>query len=173
MTGPGLEGVPSASDWWNDNGVWYRVRSADGSQIFDGQRWKPTHPRWRILRFVSLAMLALTPVVVLVGFGYIAGEPSYPGEPPPRLATEVALGYVFWGPVWGTALFIANRRLGRPGYRASGRRSASSLTWEPPPGWPPAPPGWQPQPGWRPDPEWPPPPPGWRGWTRVNWAGRE
>jgi hypothetical protein len=34
----------------------------------------------------------------------------------------------------------------------------------PPPGWPPAPPGWVPPPGWQPDPSWPDPPPGWNLW---------
>jgi hypothetical protein len=36
--------------------------------------------------------------------------------------------------------------------------------FNPPPGWPPAPPGWSPPPGWQPDPAWPPPPPGWQLW---------
>lgn len=34
--------------------------------------------------------------------------------------------------------------------------------WNPPPGWPEAPPGFLPSSGWSPDPAWPPPPPGWR-----------
>ncbi len=38
--------------------------------------------------------------------------------------------------------------------------------FNPPPGWPPAPPGWVPPPGWEPDPDWPPAPPGWEFWTR-------
>lgn len=39
------------------------------------------------------------------------------------------------------------------------------LRFNPPPGWPPAPPGFTPQPGWQPDPAWPPPPPGWQLWV--------
>ena len=35
------------------------------------------------------------------------------------------------------------------------------MRFNPPPGWPPAPPGWVPPPGWQPDPSWPDPPPGW------------
>jgi hypothetical protein len=35
----------------------------------------------------------------------------------------------------------------------------------PPPGWPPAPPGWVPPPGWQPDPSWPAPPAGWQLWV--------
>jgi len=33
--------------------------------------------------------------------------------------------------------------------------------FNPPPGWPPAPPNWLPGPDWPPDPAWPTPPPGW------------
>jgi hypothetical protein len=39
------------------------------------------------------------------------------------------------------------------------------LRFNPPPGWPPAPPGFVPPPGWQPDPSWPPPPPGWQLWV--------
>jgi hypothetical protein len=38
------------------------------------------------------------------------------------------------------------------------------LRFNPPPGWPPAPPGFVPPPGWQPDPGWPPVPPGWQLW---------
>jgi hypothetical protein len=37
--------------------------------------------------------------------------------------------------------------------------------FNPPPGWPPAPPGWTPPPGWQPDPSWPAAPPGWPLWV--------
>lgn len=37
--------------------------------------------------------------------------------------------------------------------------------FNPPPGWPPAPPGFAPPSGWRPDPSWPPAPPGWPFWV--------
>lgn len=37
--------------------------------------------------------------------------------------------------------------------------------FNPPPGWPPAPPGWTPPPGWQPDPSWPAPPAGWPLWV--------
>lgn len=36
--------------------------------------------------------------------------------------------------------------------------------FNPPPGWPPAPPGFVPPPGWRPDPSWPPAPEDWAFW---------
>lgn len=39
------------------------------------------------------------------------------------------------------------------------------MRFNPPPNWPPAPPGWTPPPQWRPDPEWGPPPPGWQLWV--------
>src|SRR6266542_4639660 len=42
------------------------------------------------------------------------------------------------------------------------------MVWRfnPPPGWPPAPPGFAPAPGWQPDPSWPPAPPGWQFWVQ-------
>lgn len=39
------------------------------------------------------------------------------------------------------------------------------LVFNPPPGWPPAPPGWTPPKGWTPDPSWPEPPAGWQLWV--------
>jgi hypothetical protein len=39
------------------------------------------------------------------------------------------------------------------------------MRFNPPPNWPPAPPGWTPPPDWRPDPSWPPLPPGWPLWV--------
>jgi hypothetical protein len=39
------------------------------------------------------------------------------------------------------------------------------MRYNPPPNWPPAPPGWTPPPGWQPDPSWGPVPPGWSLWT--------
>jgi membrane protease YdiL (CAAX protease family) len=39
-----------------------------------------------------------------------------------------------------------------------------SWIWQPPPGWPEAPPGWRPPAGWAPPPEWPPAPAGWQFW---------
>jgi hypothetical protein len=45
------------------------------------------------------------------------------------------------------------------------RNGHMGLRFNPPPGWPPPPPGFVPPPGWRPDPSWPPPPPGWRLWV--------
>lgn len=50
--------------------------------------------------------------------------------------------------------------------------------YNPPPNWPPAPPGWTPPQGWQPDPAWGPPPYGWQLWVddgnseRRNWFGR-
>ncbi len=40
----------------------------------------------------------------------------------------------------------------------------TEYTFNPPPGWPPAPPGWVPPQGWVPDPSWPPAPEGWQWW---------
>ncbi len=42
------------------------------------------------------------------------------------------------------------------------------LRFNPPPGWPPAPPGFTPEPGWQPDPSWPAPPPGWQLWVNDD-----
>ena len=42
------------------------------------------------------------------------------------------------------------------------------MRFNPPPNWPPSPPGWMPPPGWQPDPSWPPPPPGWQLWTSED-----
>ena len=39
------------------------------------------------------------------------------------------------------------------------------MLFNPPPNWPPAPPGWAPPPGWQPDAAWPPLPPGWPLWV--------
>lgn len=39
------------------------------------------------------------------------------------------------------------------------------MRFNPPPNWPPAPPGWAPESNWAPDPAWPPPPPGWQLWV--------
>lgn len=39
------------------------------------------------------------------------------------------------------------------------------MRFNPPPNWPPAPPGWAPDSDWVPDPSWPPPPPGWQLWV--------
>ena len=39
------------------------------------------------------------------------------------------------------------------------------MRFNPPPNWPPTPPGWTPPAGWQPDPTWPYPPPGWQLWV--------
>ena len=39
------------------------------------------------------------------------------------------------------------------------------MRFNPPPNWPPAPPGWVPDAGWAPDPSWPPLPEGWPLWV--------
>jgi hypothetical protein len=41
----------------------------------------------------------------------------------------------------------------------------AGMRFNPPPNWPPAPPGWTPPPGWQPDAAWPPLPPGWPLWV--------
>jgi hypothetical protein len=46
----------------------------------------------------------------------------------------------------------------------------TSMRLNPPPGWPPVPPGWAPPPGWQPDPSWPDPPPGWNLWIEDTAA---
>ena len=48
----------------------------------------------------------------------------------------------------------------------------TSVRLNPPPGWPPVPPGWTPPPGWQPDPSWPDPPPGWNLWIEDTAATR-
>jgi hypothetical protein len=42
--------------------------------------------------------------------------------------------------------------------------SGNALRFNPPPNWPPLPPGWTPPTGWTPHPSWPPPPDGWQLW---------
>jgi hypothetical protein len=42
--------------------------------------------------------------------------------------------------------------------------------FNPPPNWPPAPPGWTPPNGWQPDPSWPAPPAGWQLWVEEPQA---
>ncbi|MDT5012229.1 MAG: hypothetical protein QOH57_3846 [Mycobacterium sp.] len=44
-------------------------------------------------------------------------------------------------------------------------RDDRSMRFNPPPNWPPSPPGWTPPPGWAPDPAWGPPPPNWPLWV--------
>jgi hypothetical protein len=47
-----------------------------------------------------------------------------------------------------------------------------TYTFNPPPGWPPLPPGWNPPLGWRPEPFWPPVPAGWRLWVPASGTRR-
>lgn len=65
-------------------------------------------------------------------------------------------------------------RRGHPRPRRRARHTVG-MRYNPPPNWPPAPPGWTPPPGWQPDPSWGPPPAGWALWVDdaggVNWAG--
>lgn len=44
------------------------------------------------------------------------------------------------------------------------------MRFNPPPNWPPPPPGWVPDANWTPDPSWPPPPPGWPFWVEDSKA---
>lgn len=44
--------------------------------------------------------------------------------------------------------------------------------FNPPPGWPPVPPGWTPPPDWKPDPAWPEPPTGWQLWVDKPLGGQ-
>lgn len=46
------------------------------------------------------------------------------------------------------------------------------MRFNPPPNWPPVPPGWTPPAGWHPDPSWPPPPTGWPLWVPDRNPGR-
>ena len=45
------------------------------------------------------------------------------------------------------------------------------MRFNPPPNWPPAPPGWVPDGNWAPDPSWSAPPPGWQLWIDDSAAG--
>lgn len=45
---------------------------------------------------------------------------------------------------------------------------ATTVRFNPPPGWPPAAEGWLPEPGWNPDPGWPPSPPGWNFYIKDS-----
>ncbi|MBJ7466387.1 MAG: hypothetical protein JHD38_22305 [Mycolicibacterium sp.] len=45
------------------------------------------------------------------------------------------------------------------------------MRFNPPPNWPPVPPGWTPPAGWQPDPSWPPPPQGWPLWVPERTSG--
>lgn len=45
------------------------------------------------------------------------------------------------------------------------------MRFNPPPNWPPVPPGWTPPAGWQPDPSWPPPPQGWPLWVPEGTSG--
>jgi hypothetical protein len=47
------------------------------------------------------------------------------------------------------------------------------MRFNPPPNWPPVPPGWTPPAGWQPDPSWPPPPPGWQLWVPEGSSRRK
>ena len=44
------------------------------------------------------------------------------------------------------------------------------MRFNPPPNWPPAPPGWTPPPDWQPDASWPPVPPDWPLWVPEEWV---
>lgn len=46
-----------------------------------------------------------------------------------------------------------------------------AMRFNPPPNWPPVPPGWTPPAGWQPDPSWPPPPQGWPLWVPEGKSG--
>jgi len=52
-----------------------------------------------------------------------------------------------------------------PRWGQVGASARPQWRFNPPPGWPPTPPGFVPPPGWRPDPSWPAAPPGWQWWT--------
>ena len=158
--------APELDEWVRRGRVWYPCVSADGRQRFDGTRWAPIRAGWRLVRYGAIAMLALTPVVVLVAFGYVAGEPEYAGQPEPpheRLVADVSLA---WAPCFGLLLWLASRRVGAPGFRS--RKGSAGWRWTPPPGWPTPPAGWQPEPGWVPPDDWPDPPLEWRGWRREE-----
>lgn len=49
---------------------------------------------------------------------------------------------------------------------------SSGWRFNPPPGWPPAPPGFAPTADWHPDPSWPPAPEGWTFWIPVDPAAQ-
>src|SRR5690349_5122027 len=51
-------------------------------------------------------------------------------------------------------------------------RKPMAYRFNPPPNWPPPPPGWVPASGWQPPPDWPVPPPGWPLWVEDAAAGQ-
>ncbi|MFT5092926.1 MAG: hypothetical protein ACI93T_001748 [Porticoccaceae bacterium] len=50
--------------------------------------------------------------------------------------------------------------------------TSDDLTFNPPPGWPPAPEGWRPPADWTPPPSWPDPPDGWCLWLPKDDRGK-
>ena len=129
---PVTDATPAAAedaDWWHDGYLWYPRLSDDGRQRFDGNQWRSLHPGSRVAWILAVAMLCLTPVVVFVGFIYIASDPAYPGQPEPPHQGLIGLGYVFWAPLWVSVLLVATRRVGhptrstRPDHRCHSRRN--------------------------------------------------
>jgi hypothetical protein len=76
------------------------------------------------------------------------------------------------------AVFLALCAVHPPSRRHHHQGAPVGLRYNPPPGWPPPPPGFTPKPGWQPDPAWGPPPPGWQLWVNDDeqpapaWAGQ-
>ena len=152
--------------WRHDGALWWPVESADGRRRHDGERWVPKRRGFRVLEVFGWTLLGLSPVLLLVGFGILAGHPQYADQPPVSDAGEAFAFacYLVPGPVGLIAVLVSTWQLGRPGLGTSYTRVR--WVWQSPPGWPEPPPDWTPSPGWKPDPTWPEPPAEWRGWVR-------
>jgi hypothetical protein len=100
-------------------------------------------------------------------------DPDDPNNPAQRVhaLSELVGGMVFWVVLLGLGIAFVVRVLRRsnvrPGVPAGwpvGAAGPSRWHFNPPPGWPPTPPGFVPPAGWHPDPSWPSAPPGWQWW---------
>jgi hypothetical protein len=139
---------------------------------------------WRVLDHVrrlkfSYAMSIGTffSVILICAFGFmvwlvVPAENATSGSQPALYTSDTltpAESKAFWfGMVGGVLSVVLVRRWIRR--HVSVPRPAvapfrGQLRFNPPPGWPPAPPGWTPPPGWLPPPNLPPAPPGWRFWV--------
>jgi len=58
-----------------------------------------------------------------------------------------------------------NTHSSTPRWGQVGASARPQWRFNPPPGWPPTPPGYVPAPDWQPDPSWPAAPPDWQWWT--------
>jgi len=73
----------------------------------------------------------------------------------------VLIGLLVWFIVW---LRRRNSRPAQSNWQIDGS-GTDRWRFNPPPGWPPTPPGFVPPAGWHPDPSWPAAPPDWTWWV--------